>query len=60
MFEKLVDLFKKFCTYGVSSIISTFLNYLLVLLYTYTISAESGGYGIVTNLYAYTALETSP
>ena len=33
-----------------------FLNYLLVPLYTYKIAAESGGYGIVTNLYAYTAL----
>ena len=33
-----------------------FLNYLLVVLYTYKIPAESGGYGIVTNLYAYSAL----
>ena len=33
-----------------------FLNYLLVPLYTHVISAASGGYGIVTNLYAYTAL----
>ena len=29
---------------------------MLVPLYTYKIAAESGGYGIVTNLYAYTAL----
>lgn len=42
--------------YGLSSIIGRFLNYLLVPLYTYKISAESGGYGIVTNLYAYTGL----
>ena len=42
--------------YGLSSIVGRFLNYLLVPLYTYKISAESGGYGIVTNLYAYTAL----
>lgn len=42
--------------YGVSSIVGRFLNYLLVPLYTYKISAESGGYGIVTNLYAYSAL----
>lgn len=42
--------------YGISSIVGRFLNYLLVPLYTYKISAESGGYGIVTNLYAYTAL----
>lgn len=42
--------------YGLSSIVGRFLNYLLVPLYTYKISAESGGYGVVTNLYAYTAL----
>lgn len=42
--------------YGLSSIIGRFLNYLLVPLYTYKITAASGGYGIVTNVYAYTAL----
>lgn len=42
--------------YGLSSIVGKFLNYLLVPLYTYRIAAESGGYGIVTNLYAYSAL----
>ena len=42
--------------YGLSSIVGRFLNYLLVILYTYKIPAESGGYGIVTNLYAYSAL----
>ena len=42
--------------YGLSSIVGRFLNYLLVPLYTHVISAESGGYGVVTNLYAYTAL----
>ncbi|MBO4646478.1 MAG: lipopolysaccharide biosynthesis protein [Bacteroidales bacterium] len=45
--------------YGVSSIIGRFLNYLLVPLYTYKISMEAGGpgaYGMVTNVYAYTAL----
>lgn len=41
--------------YGLSSIIGRFLNYLLVPLYTYKIAAETGGYGIVTNVYAYTA-----
>lgn len=41
--------------YGLSSIIGRFLNYLLVPLYTYKITAASGGYGIVTNVYAYTA-----
>lgn len=42
--------------YGMSSIIGRFLNYLLVPLYTYKIAAASGGYGIVTEVYAYTAL----
>ena len=42
--------------YGLSSIVGRFLNYLLVPLYTYHISAASGGYGVVTNIYAYTAL----
>ena len=42
--------------YGFSSIIGRFLNYLLVPLYTYKIAAASGGYGVITNLYAYTAL----
>ena len=50
------SLFKDTALYGLSSIVGRFLNYLLVTLYTYYISAESGGYGIVTNLYAYTAL----
>ena len=39
-----------------SSINGRFLNYLLVPLYTAKLSAESGGYGIVTNIYAITAL----
>lgn len=42
--------------YGLSSIVGRFLNYLLVPLYTYKISAASGGYGVVTNVYAYVAL----
>lgn len=42
--------------YGLSSIVGRFLNYLLVPLYTYKIAASSGGYGVVTNIYAYTAL----
>ncbi|MBO4232675.1 MAG: lipopolysaccharide biosynthesis protein, partial [Bacteroidales bacterium] len=42
--------------YGLSSIIGRFLNYLLVPLYTYKIAAATGGYGVVTNVYAYTAL----
>lgn len=42
--------------YGMSSIIGRFLNYLLVPLYTLKLSAASGGYGVVTNVYALTAL----
>ncbi len=42
--------------YGLSSIVGRFLNYLLTPLYTYKIAAASGGYGIVTNVYALTAL----
>ena len=41
--------------YGLSSIIGKFLNYLLVPLYTYVL-ARTADYGIVTNLYAWTAL----
>ena len=50
------SLVKDTAIYGMSSIIGRFLNYLLVPLYTNKIAAESGGYGVVTNLYAYTAL----
>ena len=42
--------------YGLSSIVGRFLNYLLVPLYTAKLSAASGGYGVITNVYAYTAL----
>ncbi len=52
----LKSLAKDTAIYGLSSIVGRFLNYLLVPLYTYKIAAGSGGYGIVTNLYAYTAL----
>ena len=52
----LKSLAKDTAIYGLSSIIGRFLNYLLVPLYTTVIVAESGGYGIVSNLYAYTAL----
>jgi O-antigen/teichoic acid export membrane protein len=52
----LKSLFKDTAIYGMSSIVGRFLNYMLVPLYTIKISAESGGYGIVTNMYAYTAL----
>lgn len=52
----LKSLAKDTAIYGLSSIVGRFLNYLLVPLYTTVIVAESGGYGIVSNLYAYTAL----
>lgn len=52
----LKSLAKDTVIYGLSSIVGRFLNYLLVPLYTAKMSAESGGYGIVTNVYSYTAL----
>ena len=52
----LKSLFKDTAIYGLSSIIGRFLNYLLVPLYTAKLSAASGGYGIITNMYAYVAL----
>jgi O-antigen/teichoic acid export membrane protein len=54
--SKLQSLAKDTAIYGLSSIIGRFLNYLLVPLYTATLSAASGGYGVITNMYAYTAL----
>lgn len=54
--NSLKRLFSDTMIYGVSSIVGRFLNYLLVPLYTYKIAASSGGYGVVTELYAYTAL----
>jgi len=53
---KLQRIFKDTAIYGLSSIIGRFLNYLLVPLYTAQLSAASGGYGVITNVYAYTAL----
>jgi O-antigen/teichoic acid export membrane protein len=50
------SLAKDTAIYGLSSIIGRFLNYLLVPLYTYRIPVSSGGYGIYTNIYAYTGL----
>ena len=53
---KLKTIFKDTAIYGLSSIVGRFLNYLLVPLYTAQLSAASGGYGIITNIYAYVAL----
>ena len=52
----LKGLLKDTAIYGLSSIVGRFLNYMLTPLYTRAISAESGGYGVVTEVYAYTAL----
>ena len=46
---------KETALYGVSSILGKFLNWMMVPLYTYVL-ANSAEYGIVTNLYAWTAL----
>ena len=54
--NRLGSLAKQTAIYGLSSIIGRFLNYMLVPIHTHRMAAESGGYGIVTNLYAYTAL----
>ena len=54
----LKSLAKDIIIYGMSSIIGKFLNYLLVPLYTAVLPAASGGYGVVSNVYAYTALVT--
>lgn len=52
----LKSLAKDTAIYGLSSIVGRFLNYLLVPLYTAVIPVASGGYGVVSNVYAYTAL----
>ena len=53
---KLQTIAKDTAIYGLSSIIGRFLNYLLVPLYTAQLSVASGGYGVITNMYAYVAL----
>ena len=52
----LKSLLKDTAIYGLSSIVGRFLNYLLVPLYTAKLAAADGGYGVITNIYAYTAL----
>ena len=52
----LKSLAKETAIYGVSSIVGRFLNYLLVPVYTIALPASSGGYGVVTNIYAWGAL----
>lgn len=55
MAKELTSLAKDTAIYGLSSIIGKFLNWLLVPLYTFVL-AQSSDYGIVTNLYSWTAL----
>ena len=52
----LKSLAKDTAIYGISSIVGRFLNYLLVPIYTISLPASTGGYGIITNMYAITAL----
>ena len=52
----LKSLAKDTAIYGMSSIVGRFLNYLLMPLYTAKIAASTGGYGVVTEVYSYTAL----
>lgn len=49
------NLAKETAIYGVSSILGKFLNWMLVPLYTFTLE-NSSDYGVVVNLYAWTAL----
>ena len=53
--SEMKTLAKETAIYGISSIVGKFLNWLLVPLYTYVLK-ETADYGIVTNLYAWTAL----
>ncbi|MGL4851138.1 MAG: lipopolysaccharide biosynthesis protein [Phocaeicola sp.] len=53
---QLQNLVKDTAIYGLSSIVGRFLNYLLVPIYAASMSAASGGYGVVTEVYAWTAL----
>lgn len=50
------SLVKDTAIYGISSIAGKFINYLLVPIQTAAFAAAGGEYGVVTNIYAYTAL----
>ena len=52
----LKSLVKDTAIYGISSIAGRFINYLLVPIQTAAFVAGGGEYGVVTNIYAYTAL----
>ena len=51
----LKQLAKETAVYGLSSIIGRFLNWMLVPMYT-RVFTDTGDFGIVTNLYGWTAL----
>ncbi|MGI6242206.1 MAG: oligosaccharide flippase family protein [Prevotella sp.] len=53
---ELKSLLKDTAIYGISSIAGRFINYLLVPIQTAAWAASGGQYGVVTNVYAYTAL----
>lgn len=53
--KQMKKLAKDTAIYGISSILGKFLNWLLVPLYTYLLDS-SADYGVVTNLYSWTAL----
>ena len=55
MAQQMRKLAKETAMYGVRSILGKFLNWMMVPLYTYVL-ASPADYGIVTNLYAWTAL----
>ncbi len=52
----LKSLAKDTAIYGLSSITGRFLNYWLVPLYTAVLPVAGGGYGVVSNVYSFTAL----
>lgn len=51
----LKSLAKDTAIYGASSILGKFLNYFLVPIYTISLPASSGGYGVITHMYAIVA-----
>ena len=55
MAKEMKSLAKDTAIYGGTNILSKFLNWMLVVLYTYTLPSPAE-YGVVTNLYAWTSL----
>ena len=55
MAEGMKRLAKETAIYGLSSMIGRFLNWMLVPMYTRVLT-DTGEYGIITNLYGWTAL----